>query len=336
MKSTPAAVTPPDEIAALVVDAASWAPSVHNTQPWWFGVRGSRLTVHADTDRRLDVADPAGREMVLSCGAALFTLRLAARHLGYTAEVRLSPDPERPTLLADVDIARQRPATADEDRMFEQVKRRRSHRGGFTGERLPAGLLSKLSIEAQHEGAALRIVAVPRARQALAALSEAAEQTQRLSIEHKTELARWAPAPGNHRREGVHPGAYPREPEHTDPHFAARDFARGQGWGRHDDTGDASGDATGVVALLMTREDTPAAWLAAGQALQRVLLSAAEADVSAAFHTQALELPELRAFVRREFCGGAHPQMLMRLGYTDGRPGESVRRANADIAREDA
>src|SRR4051794_23369678 len=111
MKSTPAAPTSPDEVAAFLIDATSQAPSVHNTQPWWFGLRGSRLTLHADTDRRLDVADPDGREMLISCGAALFTLRLAARHLGYAVEERLWPGPERSTLLADVDIARQQPAT---------------------------------------------------------------------------------------------------------------------------------------------------------------------------------------------------------------------------------
>jgi hypothetical protein len=91
-----------------------------------------------------------------------------------------------------------------------------------------------------------------------------------------------------------------------------------------------------VVALLMMDGDLPADWLAAGMALQRVLLCAAEANVSAAFHTQPLELPELRDFIRTRFCGGAHPQMLMRLGHAEGRSGSSVRRADADIMREEA
>ncbi|MDN3359762.1 hypothetical protein [Actinomadura sp. DC4] len=332
MKSITVAPASADEVAAFLIEAAGQAPSVHNTQPWWFGVRGSRLTVHADADRRLDVADPDGREMLISCGAALFTLRLAARHLGYAAEERLWPDPERTMLLADVDIARQRPATADEQRMFAQVSRRRTHRGGFTPERPPPALLSKLSNEARREGASLRLVADPRARQAMAALSETAEQTQRLSVDYTTEVARWAPAPGDHRNDGVQPGAYPREPRHTAPYFATRDFARGQGWGHHD--GD-SRDATGTVALLMTPGDTPADWLNAGMALQRVLLCAAEEDVSAAFHTQALELPELRDFIRTRFCGGAHPQMLMRLGHTGGEPADGVRRPETDIARDE-
>ncbi len=44
MKSIPAAPASPDQVATFLIDAASQAPSVHNTQPWWFGVRGSRLT----------------------------------------------------------------------------------------------------------------------------------------------------------------------------------------------------------------------------------------------------------------------------------------------------
>src|SRR3954454_18980279 len=90
----------PGREALYLTEAAVWAPSLHNTQPWWFGVRGSTVTLHADTDRRLDVADPDGREMLISCGAALFTLRLAARHLGYLPEVRTLPDPDRPGLIA--------------------------------------------------------------------------------------------------------------------------------------------------------------------------------------------------------------------------------------------
>ena len=332
MNST--ATKPLDEIAAHVIDAASQAPSVHTTQPWWFGVHGTRLSLHADPERRLDVADSDGREMFISCGAALFTLRLAARRFGRVADVRLWPDPERPTLLADVDLGGERPVTADERRLFAQVERRHSHRGGFDARRPSPALLSKLSIEAGHEGAALRIVADPRARQALGALTEAAEQTQRIDVGYRTEVARWAPAPGSRRPDGVPPGAYPREPEHTEPDFAARDFARGQGWGRQD--GDGSGGATGVVALLMTPGDTPSDWLAAGQALQRVLLCAAAEDMSAAFHTQALELDELRAFVAARFCGGAHPQMLMRLGHTEAVPADRIRRRDADITREEA
>jgi len=80
------------EVARYVVGEAVWAPSVHNTQPWWFSVGPSGLGLYADPARQLTVADPAGREMLISCGAALFTARLALRAAGYIPETQILPD----------------------------------------------------------------------------------------------------------------------------------------------------------------------------------------------------------------------------------------------------
>jgi hypothetical protein len=317
------------DTAYFLVDAAAWAPSVHNTQPWWFGARGPTVTLHADPDRRLNVADPDGREMLISCGAALCTLRLAVRRLGRDPQVRMAADPERPGLIADVTLGPTRPCGEDENRMYDQIRRRRTHRGGFRPEALPAGLLQALRTCALDENAALRVVADPRARIALGALTEVAEQLLRQDPAYCAEMARWAPRPGSRRRDGVHEDAYPRDPGRTDPHFAQRDFARGHGWSLTD--AERHG-APGVVALLTTRTDERAAWLQAGQALQRVLLRAAGHDVSAAFHTQTLEIPELRDFVRARFCDGRHPQTIMRLGIAEGE-GRSVRRPPEELLR---
>ena len=71
---------------------AGCAPSLHNTQPWRFTVGRDAIELHADSGRRLRV-DPDGREIVISCGAALFGLRLAVRSLGRQPVVELLPEP---------------------------------------------------------------------------------------------------------------------------------------------------------------------------------------------------------------------------------------------------
>jgi hypothetical protein len=63
-----------DEVARYVA-AAVWVPWVHNTQPWRFTARGQQISLCGDAERQLRVADPDGREMMISCGAALFTAR---------------------------------------------------------------------------------------------------------------------------------------------------------------------------------------------------------------------------------------------------------------------
>src|SRR5215813_10515165 len=92
----------PDEIARFAVGSAVWAPSVHNTQPWRFGAQQGEISLYADPDRRLAVADPDGREMLISCGAALFTVRLALRYRGYVPEAEVLPDPDRRMLVARI------------------------------------------------------------------------------------------------------------------------------------------------------------------------------------------------------------------------------------------
>src|SRR5689334_8091394 len=85
-----------------VVAQAARAPSIHNTQPWVFSWDGRGFELHADTQRGLNAIDPDGRELVLSCGAALYNLRLALRKLGVDSTVTLLPVPGDPRLLARV------------------------------------------------------------------------------------------------------------------------------------------------------------------------------------------------------------------------------------------
>ena len=319
-----------DEVARQVVAAAVWAPSVHNTQPWWFSAHGEQISLYADDTRRLAVSDPDGREMMISCGAALFTARLALRVLGYIPEVRLLPDPAKPLLVAKLSWRRQAEPTEWERRMLAQVTQRRTHRGGFDPLPLPTALLGILRAGAQRDGTTLRVVADDGRRAVLAGVVETAELVQRLDGAYVSELARWARPPGSARRDGVPHTAYPAHPGRTIPHYPSRDFAHGRGWGTAGFTAGAPPWAAGVVCLLTTPGDHPAEWIRAGQALQRILLTNAACGVAAALHSQPLELPWLRDFIRSYLSDGAYPQLVLRLGHVI-QTELSVRRPASDV-----
>ena len=61
---------------------AARAPSVHNTQPWKWRVGDSSVELLADEARRLRATDQDGRDLMLSCGAALHHLRVATSEAG--------------------------------------------------------------------------------------------------------------------------------------------------------------------------------------------------------------------------------------------------------------
>ncbi|MEV4377376.1 hypothetical protein [Streptosporangium sp. NPDC049644] len=323
-----------EEITSAIhaaVQAAVWAPSVHNTQPWSFTVDGEEIALRADSERKLRLGDPEGREMLISCGAALMNVRLALRVLGCEPQVRVLPDPDRPALLATVRMG----ATAAPDEhtrlLHAEIERRRTHRAGFAEVPVADRLIEAFACQANAEGARLTPVRSEAAVRVLAALTCAAEDVQSQDRLLTLEMIRWAQPPGSPRKDGVPARAYPREPRRTHPHFAQRDYAHGHPWG--DDADQFHSTFTGTVAVLTTPGDSREDWISAGQALQRVLLHASAYDVSAAFHTQALEMFHLREFLRQELLSGEHPQMIMRLGFTSDES-EGIRRPVTDVLEE--
>src|SRR5690349_5738920 len=168
---TKASDTGPDlaERAGYLVEIAARAPSVHNTQPWRFTVTGQAIELYADASRQL-MEDLAGREMIISCGAALLGLRLAIRSLGYQPEVDLFPEPSQRRLLARVRAGRPAPMTSDERAMLRAVPHRHTHRSAFEPDPLPAGLLERLRDDAATEGATLTVIDAGPAYQRLTAI----------------------------------------------------------------------------------------------------------------------------------------------------------------------
>ena len=175
----------------------------------------------------------------------------------------------------------------------------------------------------------MRVLASGDQRAALAAVVQAGEHARRLDGALAAEQAERVVSPGNTRRDGVPPTGYPAEPAHTEPDFPGRDFAHGRGWGLAASPA-AQDQFPGVVCLLATNADEHADWVAAGQALQRVLLCATTCGVTAALHSQPLEVPQLRDFIRTKLAARAHPQMIIRFGATS-QATVSIRRPVEDV-----
>jgi hypothetical protein len=319
-----------DEVTTYVVSTAVWAPSVHNTQPWQFAALGTEIDLRADASRQLTVADPRGREMLISCGAALFTAKLALRSLGYVPETRVLPDAGDPTLIARLRWRRRAAGTYPEEQLFRQVMRRRTHRGGFEPAPVPAGLVDHLRRNAAWHDAALRVAVTDEARAVLAAITQTADEVERLDRRFAGELAAWSPPPASGRLDGVPASAYTARPERTTPFFPGRDFGRGHGWGLPFSTRIAAARYTGLVCLLTTPADDRAAWVDAGQALQHILLTATECGVAAALHSQPVEVSWLREAIRQHVGDGSYPQLVLRLG-TVLQSEVSVRRPSSSV-----
>jgi hypothetical protein len=323
-----------DFAARFVVRAALAAPSVHNTQPWRFVSYRDRIEVYADLSRPLRVGDPGGREMVISCGAALFNVRLAIRHLGFMPRIRLLPDPARPDLLADIGWGEYARPTELDERLYRALPRRHTHRGPFDTVPVSPWLVGELCDVVRGQRATLYPVRDEGERRWLASIVRTAELAQRADGRFILERARWATAPEVTRPDGIPATAYPQQPDGLQFLFAGRDFAAGADWGFPLRPRRLDARAIGAVAVLATPSDRRLDWLLTGQALQHLLLYAMAHGAKVALHTQPLELPELRAKIRAQLLGrNGHPQMILRLGHSS-RAVTTPRRSVADVLTE--
>jgi nitroreductase len=297
-----------DQVNYLIAIAAR-APSVHNTQPWRFKVTQDAIELYADQRRKLHL-DPIGREMLISCGAALFGLRLAMRSLGYQPVIELFPDPARLRLLARATLGGAAPMTAAERALLDALPHRHTHRGPFDPGSLPDGLIARLQHDALAEGATLAIIQPDLTFQRLADIVDPAARRLDLEPVERAEVSRWSRAMGSPFRDGVPAQAFAADPAHPHGRLRQRDFDLGRGLGLLAD----DGAPAAVTAALVTSGDGRADWLRAGQALHRLLAHAAVSWVFASLYTQPLEAAEIRALIRRRLALPGAPQLLLQFG----------------------
>lgn len=289
------------------------APSNHNTQPWLFEFRGNSVELYANRARSLRVTDPDDRQLLISCGCALLHLRVAIWHFGYLDRTHLLPTPGYPDLLARVSLGEEDSPTQKQEALFAAIPKRRTNRQLFRDDPLSDNLKHELVKAADRESAWVHFVEDREHRNALADLIAEGDRQQWANQRFRLELAAWLHPNSSDARDGI-PNCAQNSGDllSVAGPIVIRTFDLGEGQAAKNR--DIAAYSPGLV-VLGTDADGPAAWLAAGQALARVLLRARADEVWASFLNQPIETPSLRPQVEELIGRTGHPQLILRLGY---------------------
>jgi hypothetical protein len=307
---------------AFLAKYAVLAPSNLNTQPWRFHLTEDplpRLDLWADRTRALPLSDPRGRELYISCGAALEHLTLALHRFGQSASIDILPDSNLPDLVSSVTLtpgcgASAHPTTED-NLLFEAMRFRRTERCAFENWNVPVLLRRQLALEAASAGASLEFIRATTARHRLADLVAEASLRQTADPRIRSEFAQWVSPRWSKRDDGLRV-----------VHLLNRDsivtsavtpiVIRNLDWG-----GWAARERSQsilhapLLAVLSTSADSPEAWIAAGRALARVLLRACADGVRASFCNYPLRQEDMRAEVAELARTVGTPQVILQLGF---------------------
>ncbi|HTO94627.1 MAG TPA: nitroreductase [Bacteroidota bacterium] len=316
----------PEEQALFLLQYAVLAPSTHNTQPWKFAVVPGGIEVFADYARRMPVVDPGNRELLMSVGAAVFTLRVAAERFGMDCRVTYSysNDSERP--LAVVALAPRAGGGAPDEALaslFGPIVRRHTNRHPFLLSRVPEAIIRR--IRGLHAGGMAGVVVSTdgNINSQVSEIVAAADRMQMADPSFRSDIAEWIRPNWTQRHDGVTGaalgmntvssalGAWTTRVVDTGAVRAARDR-------------NLCAEAPGL--LVIQSEDATAHWLACGELLQHTLLVLTREGLHHSYFNMPVQVPELRVRLRA-VCGlSAWPQLLLRVGFSLTEPSRTPRR----------
>jgi nitroreductase len=302
----------------IIVECAKLAPSVHNTQPWSFTTTGDTIGIRADRRRGLPVQDPDGRELTISCGAAVEFGYVAVRGLDRECTVELLPDPDDPDLLATLTIGAERTADDDERALLAAIPRRYTDRGEYDETAVQPGLAAALEQGVAHHGAWLRPLDRDGDRLALIEALASAEAATAADPAYRTELTNWMRSQSS--PDGIPLAALADPAPGVVTDVPLRDFS---GDDRHPHPGGEGPPPTvsrDTLLLIGTDGDDPLRWLQSGRAVGWLLLRLTVAGLSAQPLGQVLDVESARARLAADLGVIGHVQFVLRTGVGHGQP----------------
>jgi hypothetical protein len=297
---------PSPELLRRFVELALRAPSIHNTQPWRWRISGVGLELHSDRTRQLRLADPLGRELTISCGAALHHLQVVARALGWETDVDRLPDGPASSVVARIQFSggeRSEEGEAD----LKAIADRCTDRRRFTSWPVPDEQLQHLAQVAAAKGVhAVPLIDVSEKFRTELLVGRAVE-LQSTDQRYADEQQEWV---DHSTLDGIPSTVLPLEvptengdhPTRFTPGLAAETERVIEG-------------SDGLV-VLCSGSDDPASWLSAGEGLSALWLMATSRGLSVVPLSQVIDVEETRQALRQRVLGGlTQPLILVRIGW---------------------
>lgn len=320
-----------EEQIVFLLHFATRAPSTHNTQPWKFRVSVDGVEVFADYTRRMPVADPGGRELLMSIGAAVMNLRVAAAHFGYLCNVIYNHSGSSEEPLASVRLtpgAVQSPEALHLASLFGYITRRHTNRHPFLLSRIPSAILGRVSGLAEGTDVIVVSSADGDLNGRIAEVVSRGDQQLMGDANYRRNISAWLHAHAASHVDGLPAQAFGFDGTLvTIAPWATRVIDIGKIRAAHDKN--LCLEAPGLIALCS--EDRVPQYVAVGELLEQMLLVLTGEGLHTSYFNMPIQVPALRLQLQQILGAAVPPQLLLRVGYSLSEPIQTARRPLEDV-----
>ncbi|MGH7928307.1 MAG: Acg family FMN-binding oxidoreductase [Candidatus Binatia bacterium] len=314
-----------------VVFSMMLAPSAHNTQPWQFTMDRNTIDIFVDWERHLDVSDPEKRQLYVSLGCAIENGVIAGQHFGCNVSVTYFPQGE-----SSAAPAARLTLTGDGERdqhmsdLYAALPDRRTNRQEYDGK--PLTETERSALRSRQDAGVFFV----ENRKTIITFAQASEEGTSRTLsrkDFKEELSHWVRNNWTKQDDGM-PGYAMGMPApisliaHLMVKIAPIHKQEAPKVKRQIESASA-------VAIIVTDEDNPQAWIKAGQTMERLWLEATVAHLAAAPLAAAIEAgKEERQAIREALSTDKYPQALLRIGHASSNNLQSTpRRTLEDVVK---
>lgn len=304
------------------------APSTHNTQPWLIEIRERSVSINADFNKRIPVADPKGRDLFISLGAFTKNIEMAAQSFGVKYELKIKEDLHKGSV-AEIVFKNLKDFKLKERSLLESIAARQNYRGLFK-KTCDKKLINNITSTPANNYASLKPIYDRGSIETMAQLTAEGLKKAYAKPAFRKEIASFIRHNHSSERTGLHGYSLrmnmptsiivPRIMKKKDigPKLAVKNYE--------------SFVSAPCVAVLQSQDDERD-WFEAGRILEEVLISLTKKDYSASIYAAAIEDKSLRSKISTILprLKKQKPQLLVCIGKPSDTMGYSVRKDLEDI-----
>ncbi len=313
----------------FLIRYAHLAPSTRNVQPWFFHIDGDSVVVTLNKERILPHSDFVGRQVVISVGAAVYNLKVAATAYGlpFTTESAMDNLESFKVVFKFSNLETDKIVHIED---LQAILDRHNNRENYTEQALPKDFIERMS-SGNDEHITTFFV---EDKNKLSEITEKLVEATDVAFSNKdfsNEAADWVKPSLQKYRDGMpaYNLGFNKLVSFFLP-FIIRNFNtakpqmyKHRTWLEH----------SPAVAVVCTKEDNVSAWLEAGEEFEKIVLTATKENIKYAVMAALIEIGDYYKDLQKVLGTTMRPQMFFRMGYAEQKPIFTPRLAIEDVMK---